>query len=143
MARKVITHTATDGRDSGKVFQITEMPSSKAEKWAIRALMALGRGGIDLPEDPACLGWHALASIGFTAMVSGSYFVEIEPLLDEMMGCIKIVPSPSNPDVVRSLVEDDIEEIATRFKLRKDVFNLHADFLRAVAPLISESGAAA
>lgn len=143
MARKVITYTATDGRDSGKVFQITEMPSSKAEKWAIRALMALGRGGFDLPEDVNELGWKALAAIGFGALLRGGSFYDLDPLLDEMMECIKIIPSPSNPEVVRNLVEDDAEEITTRFKLRKEVFNLHADFLRAVAPSISESGAAA
>ncbi|MCI0152403.1 DUF3990 domain-containing protein [Paraburkholderia sediminicola] len=31
-----------DGRDHGKVFQLTEMPSDQAEKWAIRVLLALG-----------------------------------------------------------------------------------------------------
>ena len=37
-------------------------------------------------------------------------------------------------EVTRALVEDDIEEVATRLSLRKDILSLHIDFFTAVAP---------
>ena len=33
--------TIETGRDAGKVYRVTEMPASKLEKWAARALLAL------------------------------------------------------------------------------------------------------
>ena len=47
----------------------------------------------------------------------------------EMFKCVRIYPDPrSHPGVLRELVEDDIEEIATRVKLRMEVLNLHLGF---------------
>ena len=123
MTRKVITFTSTDGRDAGKVFQITEMPASKAEKWATRALLAMARNGVDIPDDIASSGLAGIAAFTIKA-ICGMSFEEAEPLLDEMFGCIQFVTSA---DIVRKLMEQDIEEIATRVKLRKEVFKLHTD----------------
>ena len=51
MARTVSNYTVTDeGRDNGKVFVLTEMPASRAESWAMRALLALMAGGVEVPE---------------------------------------------------------------------------------------------
>ena len=51
MARKVSNYTVTkEGRDLGKTFVITEMPASRAEAWATRALLALMAGGVELPD---------------------------------------------------------------------------------------------
>ncbi|MNL82434.1 hypothetical protein D3C87_2098140 [compost metagenome] len=52
------------------------------------------------------------------------------------MGCVQIQPSPS---VVRPLIDDDIEEVATLFHLRKQVLGLHMDFSTAAAPSTSGS----
>ncbi|EBP8102013.1 hypothetical protein AOS06_03795 [Salmonella enterica] len=96
------------GRDNGKVFHLTEMSASHAEWWAMRAIMAMGRGGVELPE-------------------------EARPLLDEMMECIQFVPDPKNRGIRRPLIEDDIEEITTRLNLRAEVFRLHVDFFSPAA----------
>jgi len=78
-----------------------------------------------------------MAEIGIRAL-SGLRWEEAKPLMDEMWECVQIQPDPTKPMIVRKLVEEDIEEISTRIKLRKEVFNLHVDFLKAVAPSSSE-----
>jgi hypothetical protein len=133
MSRKSITLTISEeGRDKGKVFQITEMPASKAEKWALRALLALAKSGVEIPEDAMDSGVAALLGIGIKALLRVN-FVDAEPLLDELFDCVKFVPSQ---DITRILVEDDTEEIATRIKLRKEVIVLHMSFFTNVAPSI-------
>jgi hypothetical protein len=134
MARKQLDITiVTEGRDKGKVFQITEMPASKAEKWAIRSMLALGKSGVDVPDDLQAQGMAGIASLGIRALTSLNYD-DAEPLLAEMFDCVKCVPDPTRPEVTRALVEDDIEEVATRLSLRKDILSLHIDFFTAVAP---------
>jgi hypothetical protein len=124
--RKTIDITIPDeGRDKGKVFRITEMPSAQAEKWAIRALMSLMKANPDLPKGFERQGMAGLAKFGLEAFARLDYY-EVEPLLDEMWQCITIVPSTN---VVRPMIPDDIEEVTTRLMLRAEVFKLHTDFL--------------
>ncbi|SDR17714.1 hypothetical protein [Paraburkholderia tuberum] len=127
--RKTLTYTvpADGSRDAGKMFKLTEMSADSAEKWAIRALLALGRSGVDLPAGIEREGMAAMARIGLEALMRVD-FHDAEPLLDEMMGCVQICPNANDPGVVRSLVADDIEEVATRVKLRREVFRLHTGF---------------
>lgn len=138
MARKQLDIViSAEGRDKGKMFQITEMPSTKGEKWAIRALLALGRSGIDIPDDMMSQGMAGLANAVATwgiASLMKCDFNDLEPLLDEMTACVKCVPDTTRPEVTRALVEDDIEEVVTRLSLRKDILALHIDFFTAVAP---------
>ena len=132
--RKVISITiSTNDRDKGKVFQLREMPASKAEKWAARAFLALAKSGVDIPDDIAEQGVAGIAAVGIKAL-SRIEFSDAEALLDEMFDCVQFIPDPSRPDVVRGLIEDDIEEVATRVKLRKEVLALHLDFFTSVAP---------
>lgn len=143
MARKVKTVTIeAEGRDTGKVFVLTEMPASQAEKWAIRALLALGRSGIDIPPGIAEAGMAGVAAIGVRALL-GLQFYEAEPLLDEAFrSCVGFYPDPRQRKVIRGkappgetavgdLIEDDIEEVATRARLRSEVFELHTGFSAA------------
>ena len=132
MARKELFYTETAGRDAGKVFYIREMSAAQAEWWAIRAGMAMARSGVDLPENFADMGIAAMAGTGLK-MVSQIPPVEAKPLLDELMECVQCVPDASNQNVKRRLIDDDIEEIATRLKLRAEVFKLHVDFFQAAA----------
>lgn len=128
MARKEIDFTVTDaGRDEGKTFHIREMPATRAEKWAMRALLAVARSGVDLPDDFTSMGMQGIAIIGIRAITKIA-FEDAEPLLDEMMECVSIKPDPRNPAVIRPLIEGDIEEIATLVVLRQEVINLHIDF---------------
>jgi hypothetical protein len=133
MARKEITITIEDsGRDQGKVFLIKEMAASQAEKWAARAFLALAKSGVDIPDDIENAGLAGIAALGVKAL-SGMTFAEAEPLLDEMMACVSIIPDPKRPSVTRHLIEDDIEEIKTRLKLRAEVFKIHFDFFTSAA----------
>jgi hypothetical protein len=128
MARKIIDVTITaEGRDNGKVFVIEEMPASKAEKWATRVFLSLNVAGVEIPEHLAKAGFAGVAMVGLSALTKISW-ANAEPLLDEMFTCIKIRPSPEKPEIVRALWENDIEEVATRIKLRDDVFLLHSGF---------------
>ncbi|MBY4887702.1 hypothetical protein HX773_18860 [Pantoea sp. B9002] len=133
MARKEIFYTVdTKGRDLGKVFFIREMSATQAEWWAIRAGMAMARSGVELPDNFADMGIAAMAGTGLK-MVSQIPAAEAKPLLDELMECVQCVPDASNQSIKRKLIDDDIEEIATRLKLRMEVFKLHVDFFTAAA----------
>lgn len=132
MARKELYYTETKGRDAGKVFYIREMSATQAEWWAIRAGMAMARSGVDLPENFADMGIAAMAGTGLK-MVSQIPPAEAKPLLDELMECVQCVPDAANQNIKRRLIDDDIEDIATRLKLRAEVFKLHVDFFQAAA----------
>lgn len=132
MARKTLIYTVdADNRDNGKTFFIKEMSATQAEKWAIRALLAIGKAGIDLPDGIEGAGFAAIAKAGLQAIMTLNY-EDAEPLLDEMMSCVKLIPNPMNAEIKRDLIDDDFEELSTIVNLRKEVFKLHADFSKAV-----------
>jgi len=141
MARKQITITIdTPGRDFGKSYRLTEMPASQAEKWAARAFLALAKSGVEIPDNIAKAGLAGIAAFGLKALGSMD-FADAESLMDEMFQCISCIPDLSRPMVVRGLIEDDIEEVSTRVKLRKEVFGLHVNFSMPAAGLTSSSTA--
>jgi len=140
MARTVKNIRIEDeGRDLGKTFVLTELPASRAEAWAIRALMALVAGNVDIPAGVERMGMAGMAEVGIKA-IGGLKWEIAEPLLDEMWACVQIL---TDSGVVRPLIETDVEEILTRVKLRAEVWKLHAGFFPAAAPLPSGSGPAA
>jgi hypothetical protein len=138
--RKELDITITDeGRDQGKVFHLRELPASQAEKWAMQALMLAARSGVELPENIGpSMGMQGLAAVGIQAIMKVN-FIEAQPLLNEMMTCVSIKPDPQRPEIVRGLVEDDIEEVATRVTLRSEVIKLHINFSGGAAPSRSTS----
>ena len=119
MARKSQTVTiAADNRDRGKVFVLTEMSAVAAERWATRALLALSRSGVEMPDSIADGGMAGMAVVGFKALTALA-FEDADLLLAEMMACVQIMPDPSRPSVVRNLlIEDDVEEVSTLLTLR-------------------------
>lgn len=123
-------------RDVGKVFEITEMSSDKAERWAMRALLALTNTGVHIPQGIEGAGMAGIAHIGFQ-MFGLLDFDVVEPLLAEMMTCVNIqvgtVSRPVNDDF------GDIEEVATRLKLRRAWFELHTGFSLPVPVLTTGS----
>jgi hypothetical protein len=126
--RKTLVYTVPfEGRDKGRAFHLAEMPADAAEKWAIRALLAIGHAGIDLPPDIENGGMAAIARVGLDALMRVD-FHDAEPLLDEMTACVSIQPNPTDPKIVRGLMPDDIEEVATRVALRREVVRLHTGF---------------
>jgi len=135
MARKETTFIANTGRDTGKQFLITEMSASKAENWAFRVILAIGNAGIEIPEGLAMQGMAGLMTIGYMNLLKIP-FESAKPLLDEMMTCVQIMPSTN---VKRNLIEEDIEEVATRLQLRKAIWELHMDFFLEEKQSTSES----
>lgn len=129
MARKTAIITIdSPGRDLGKVFEITEMSATRAEKWATRALLALLKSGIEIPDDIASAGLAGVAAMGIRAF-GGLDFADAEPLLQEMLNCVVLIPDPSRPQVKRPIrTDDDIEEVATLLRLREEVLSLHLGF---------------
>lgn len=116
-----------DGRDKGKYFLITEMSAMRAEKWAIRVFLSMAHAGVKVPPEIVSAGMAGLAVWGLESL-TGVEYNELEPLLDEMMTCVQIVPTPSRPEVVRPLLENDVMEVSTLVQLRAEVFQLHVNF---------------
>lgn len=118
-------------RDAGKVFVLTEMSAIKAEAWATRMWLALARNNVDIPSSALSSGWGGLMSYGIAVGLHGLTRVDygdLKPLWDEMLACCEIAPDPGHRQVKRRLVEDDIEEVSTIFKLRNEVIELHTGF---------------
>lgn len=142
MARKTTNFTATDGRDDGKRFLITEMPASQSEEWAARALFAAMNCGIEIPDEILGAGLAGLAALGLNSL-GRVPFDMLKPLFDEMMACVQYEFEPGRQGGTRALIETDIEEVATRLKLRKAVLDLHLEGFLGAAPSKQASGAAA
>lgn len=117
-------------RDAGKIYLLTEMVAAKSEKWAARAFMSLTRSGMEVPAGIASLGIIGVFMLGFQAFRYASW-LEIEPLMDEMMTCVSAVPNKDNMMVTRPLVDSDTEELQTRWDLRREILELHAGFTAA------------
>ena len=144
MRREKIVTVPFDGRDKGAQFIITEMPASQGEKWATKALLAmLHHSGIELPE-----GWqHApmmvTAGIGILKLLAGIPFSVADELGAELMACVapRALPNGNGHieqlSILRTLIEEDIQEIATRAWLKSEVFELHTGF--SVTDAISKS----
>ena len=142
MARKTLLLTiGTDGgRDAGKCFLLTEKDAVSSEKCATRALLAIANAGVDIPPEVLRMGAGAVVAAGVRAMTSMA-FADAEPLLDEMMQCVAVVPDHKRLDVVRPLDGEDIEEVRTMLLIRSGVIDLHVGF--SIADFLSKIGTSA
>lgn len=120
---------AVPGRDEGKMFFLREMSASHVEDWCLRALLALTKAGAELPDGIESAGAAGIAAMGVQAL-AGLRYEDAKSLMDEMFECVQFCPDPRNPNVVRPLVEDDIEEVKTRLFLRNRIVELHVGFSR-------------
>lgn len=143
---KIITIDA-EGRDKGKSFLITEMPASRVEDWAGELLFALGRAGVEVPDEAVSAGAVAVLTAGMNAFRQ-LHWEDAKPLLDQMMECVQFVGDINGPKdqvtgaplTARPLISDDTEEVATRLRLRSEVFEIHVGFSLGAA--LSTLGAA-
>lgn len=130
-------------RDNGKSFFIKEMASRPAEKWAARAFLALAHSQVDLPpgigRDLAGARGSMADIYRMSRLVGHLNFPELEPLLDELMGCVRFVVDESLATSTAGAAgtrpihdagddNDDIQEVATRHMLRAEVVDLHVGF---------------
>lgn len=127
MRKEVTVVIDAEGRDNGKIYKLREMPASQAEAWGCRLMIALAKSGVEVPEGFFSMGMAGVAVMGIQALGGLSWDIA-QPLMNEMMGCVQIQPGASQPGVVRSLIEDDIEEVTTRIRLREEVIALHTGF---------------
>lgn len=123
-------------RDFGKKFLLTEMPALKAERWARHAAAAVSRADLQIREELKHLGMLGFYLLGFQALAGGE-IEKIDPLMDEMMKQIQIVETATT----RALTPDDIEEVATILRLRKELLELHMGFTFAELALILRNSA--
>ncbi|WP_186181713.1 hypothetical protein [Burkholderia gladioli] len=140
MPRKTATFTATDGRDAGKRFLITEMSAARSEEWAARALFAVMSSGLEVPEEVLGAGLAGVAALGIQSL--GRVPFEIaKPLFDEMMTCVQFAYG-DGAGGARALIDDDTEEVSTRLRLRKVVLDLHLEGFLGAAQSAQATGAA-
>lgn len=147
MARHTTIWTVTsEGRDKGKAFLITEMLSSKGEKWAYRALLALINSNVEIPKGFESTGMAGLAQVGMQGLAGLPWHIA-EPLLKELMGCVQIIPDFPKYQMARDLEDGDgepgsgdldIEEVQTRAQLRWEILKLHLDFSSAAMQSLIE-----
>ncbi|NJJ92898.1 MULTISPECIES: hypothetical protein [Proteus] len=126
MSLKTKTITIEKGRDEGKTFVITEMPITKADNWAMRALFAIANGGIDIEGINPNMGMLGMAQVAIKALSGIKPDVGI-PLLDELLECVQVIPSGGNARAL--IIDSDIKDLSTMFTLRKEALAIHIDFL--------------
>jgi hypothetical protein len=137
MARRTKLWTSTFDRDNGKTFLLTEMSADKAERWAIRAVLALTNANVEIPEGSLQAGMSGLAAILIHGVrsLAGLKHEAIADLLDEMLTCVQFQPAPNLPPQPLWLGENSqIEEVKTRLWLRLEVLELHLGFSLAALP---------
>lgn len=139
--RKTSTFVATDGRDQNKRFRITEMSAADSEEWAARALFAAMSCGVEVTDEVLASGFAGVAALGLKSLAKIP-FEMAKPLFDRMMTCIEYEFEPGKAGGARTLIDSDIEEVATRLKLRKAVLMLHMDSFIAAAQSVQALGAA-
>lgn len=145
MARKTKTLVIESGRDQGKSFLITEMPVTRADKWANKALCNLLKAGIDPKSVNVNLlintidpnqevkidrmgGMLELATLLGRA-VGGIPYEILQDLKDELIDeCVQIIPSGGSPRQFLS-IDDELESLLTLESLRKEALLIHIDFL--------------
>lgn len=151
MALKELTvEIEKEGRDQGKRFLITEMPVTQIDKWANRLLSSAAKGGINLKEMEldkiadilqykkkieegkqidVTGGILELGNLTTQAIGNIDYDVLQDSLDELILQCVQVVSSNGISREMLS-VDEEISELSTLWKLRKEVFNLHIDFLK-------------
>lgn len=138
--RKEKDFDATVGRDNGKKFKLTEMPAERAFDWGTKALLAMAKSGVSIPENIVEQGMAGVAMVAFKT-VGGLEFMSIHELRRDLMACVQIY-TPGSPTHARPPTgQDDIEEPQTIFQLCQEVIELHLGFSVAegLSRLVSKS----
>ncbi|MDN7913679.1 hypothetical protein [Burkholderia cepacia] len=116
------------------------MSAARSEEWATRALFAVMSCGVEIPEDILGAGLAGVAALGVRSL-NKVPFELAKPLFDEMMGCVEF-EFDAREGGARALIDDDIEEVVTRVKLRKVVLDLHIEGFLGAVQSMQATGAA-
>ena len=119
-------------------FVISKMPLIQGDRWANRVALALCRGGVDVSgflgggtDLSDIKGMIDIVGITNTALkaLGGIDDDEAQSLLDELLNYIKVKLSDGS---TRSIViESDVKDIQTLWKLRIEAIKINLDFLMA------------
>lgn len=102
--------TIDEGRDKGKAFLITEPDAFTGEALFV-SLVSLCGNRLTIDEIMSKVATERGAKIWAS-------------LLDH----VKIIPTPSSPDILREIESDDIQEFNTLIKLRSEALGLILGF---------------
>lgn len=157
--RKQETINITEG-DRVITFEITQMPALKLEKWIYRAAILIARAtGASVAGDSIKEARAAMKKIQeaakekdkekakekedegirwITSVIGGLDFVEAEPLLDELLGCVKLLPSGAGSRITQDMtpqtIEGNIESPLTLMMLRKEALRVNLSFFGLAKP---------
>jgi hypothetical protein len=133
----------TPGRDAGKKFRITEMPADQGERWGNRLALEFGQAVSKVPSQVIGGGMAGVSQMLPILMVQGLQSLGglspavVQPLLDEMMGCVKFMSPAAVAGVPDQPIftgeNSQIEEIQTRYTLIFEAIKLHWSFLMDAA----------
>jgi hypothetical protein len=135
MPRKIERLTiSTEGRDKGKTFVLTEMPSDQGERVANRIIFALLNTGAAIPEEALGAGWAALAAIGIQA-IGLLRSDTVQSILDEVWPiAVRYEHSSKVPlQEITAGINCQIEEVGTRYAIHLALWKLHTGFSLPVA----------
>ena len=135
MPRNTATVTIeAEGRDFGKTYKLTEMDAWSGDKWATRLLLAAFQTGAPVSESDVAAGWQGIWRSGIFMALRIPPDTLI-PLLDELMECVRYQPPNAKlpPQAILSSSACQIEELATFWRLRLALVELHTGFSLPVA----------
>ena len=132
MARKEIEIKIEDGRDAGKVFKITELPAVQMDKWATRALLLLGKAGMNISV------LNSMKVEDILAALSKADYNETEQLLQVMLESCSLQKDGVSVAMKGAMVDSVIEEWTTVFRLRIEAIKLNLGFLEQDAESASK-----
>lgn len=129
------TVTLENGRDKGKVFEITEMPAIQADEWAHRLIEQAANSGVDLKNvdvlEMNTQSMQGMVEIGvavFTILGRMNYQISREMKFDLLDRCVRIVPTGGQPR--ECLWNDELKEFASYTILAAHAIGIHIDFLK-------------
>lgn len=112
-----------EGRDAGKVFIITEMPAFQMDKWAVRALNAIGKG-----KEGGVLSLLAMPITELINAFMEADIEKIEPLMQEMLECCAFKKDSTKIVLKEDFVNEIIEDWNTITTLRIEAIKLNLGF---------------
>lgn len=123
---------AKENRDAGKVFIVTEVDAVTAEEWGLRAIMAIGTGGIVVPPELANAGLFGVVLVGYQALM-GAREDAVLPLWREMLpACVKLRHAQTKDHATEEPFHRFmVEEVSTLLALRQAVMEIHTGFTLA------------
>lgn len=123
MSRRQAEWVGVDGRDAGKRYVLREPSAVESEAMAMRVFLAAARSGLVIPDNVKELGLVGLAIYG-VELIGKLPYDDAKAAADFLMTCVRINPGA----LVKDLEEDDVEEVATLFKLKREVLTLITGF---------------